>query len=54
MRDDDTALIGARRSGAHSEFDRIKPKLERHVIPAFDRDDPALIALLARSSGSNN
>jgi hypothetical protein len=56
MRDDDTALIAARRrrSAAHSEFERIKPKLERHFISAFDRDDPALVALFARSSGREN
>ncbi len=56
MREDDTALIAARRprSAAHSEFDRIKPKLERHFISAFDRDDPALIALFARSSGRDD
>lgn len=51
MRDDDTALIAARprRSVAHSEFDLIKPTLERHFNPVFDRDEPALIALFARS-----
>ncbi len=54
--DEETALLAARQRlhTASHEFARIKGKLDVNFISAFDRDDPALIALFARNSGPNN
>ncbi len=54
--DEETALLAARQRlpAASHEFARIKGKLDVNFISAFNRDDTALIALFARSSGPNN
>jgi hypothetical protein len=54
--DEETTLLAARQRlhTASHEFARIKGKLDVNFISAFDHDHPALIALFARNSATNN